>query len=84
MRLAFGAGINFVALENLKHYMLDVLPQGTGQLGYLQAATVGGESAWRCLPDACTSSPRQCATAFVLACNAPAAQGSVLMPQARC
>jgi hypothetical protein len=43
VRLAFGAGINFVALENLKHFMLDVLPQGTGQLGYLQAAAVGGE-----------------------------------------
>jgi hypothetical protein len=44
VRLAFGAGINFVALENLKHFMLDVLPQGTGQLGYLQAAAVGGEA----------------------------------------
>lgn len=42
VRLAFGAGINFVALENLKHFMLDVLPQGTGQLGFLQAAAVGG------------------------------------------
>jgi hypothetical protein len=45
VRLAFGAGINFVALENLKHFMLDVLPQGTGQLGFLQAAAVGG--AWK-------------------------------------
>lgn len=43
VRLAFGAGINFVALENLKHFMLDVLPQSSGQLGYLQAAAVGGE-----------------------------------------
>lgn len=43
MRLAFGAGINFVALENLKHFMLDVLPHSSGQLGYLQAAAVGGE-----------------------------------------
>lgn len=45
VRLAFGAGINFVALENLKHFMLEVLPQGSGQLGYLQAAAVGGEGA---------------------------------------
>jgi hypothetical protein len=43
VRLAFGAGINFVALENLKHFMLDVLPHSSGQLGYLQAAAVGGE-----------------------------------------
>lgn len=42
VRLAIGAGINFVALENLKHFMLDVLPHGSGQLGYLQAAAVGG------------------------------------------
>lgn len=43
VRLAFGAGINFVALENLKHFMLDALPHSSGQLGYLQAAAVGGE-----------------------------------------
>jgi hypothetical protein len=43
VRLAFGAGINFVALENLKHFMLDVLPHSSGQLGYLQAAAVGGK-----------------------------------------
>jgi hypothetical protein len=43
VRLSFGAGINFVALEKLKHFMLDVLPHASGQLGYLQAAAVGGE-----------------------------------------
>lgn len=43
VRLAFGAGINFVALENLKHFVLDVLPHASGQLGFLQAAAVGGE-----------------------------------------
>lgn len=45
VRLAVGASINFVALENLKHFMLDVLPQASGQLGYLQAAAVGGKLA---------------------------------------
>jgi hypothetical protein len=43
VRLSFGAGINFVALEKLKQFMLDVLPHASGQLGYLQAAAVGGE-----------------------------------------
>jgi hypothetical protein len=42
VRLSFGAGINFVALEKLKHFMLEVLPHASGQLGYLQAAAVGG------------------------------------------
>eukprot|EP00878_Enallax_costatus_P033065 GHUV01036446.1.p1 GENE.GHUV01036446.1~~GHUV01036446.1.p1 ORF type:complete len:152 (+),score=42.63 GHUV01036446.1:366-821(+) len=45
VRLAIGAGINFVALENLKHFMLDVLPHASGQLGYFQAAAVGGRLA---------------------------------------
>eukprot|EP00775_Hariotina_reticulata_P002818 gene2818-3111_t len=42
VRLSVGAGINFVALERLKHLVLDVLPHTSGQLGYLQAAAVGG------------------------------------------
>lgn len=42
VRLSIGAGINFVALERLKHIMLEVLPHASGQLGYLQAAAVGG------------------------------------------
>ncbi|KAF8056445.1 Slc25a38 [Scenedesmus sp. PABB004] len=42
VRLSLGAGINFVALEKLKHLMMDVLPHASGQLGFLQAAAVGG------------------------------------------
>jgi len=42
VRLSVGAGINFVVLERLKHLVLDVLPHTSGQLGYLQAAAVGG------------------------------------------
>eukprot|EP00882_Tetradesmus_deserticola_P013472 GHRQ01014304.1.p1 GENE.GHRQ01014304.1~~GHRQ01014304.1.p1 ORF type:complete len:272 (+),score=97.70 GHRQ01014304.1:479-1294(+) len=42
VRLSIGAGINFVALEKLRHFMLDALPHASGQLGYLQAAAVGG------------------------------------------
>eukprot|EP00879_Flechtneria_rotunda_P006625 GHRR01006963.1.p1 GENE.GHRR01006963.1~~GHRR01006963.1.p1 ORF type:complete len:322 (+),score=100.74 GHRR01006963.1:241-1206(+) len=42
VRLSVGAAINFVALERLKHFMLDVLPHASGQLGSLQAAAVGG------------------------------------------
>jgi solute carrier family 25 protein 38 len=44
VRLAVGAGINFVALEHLKHSMLTALPHASGQLGFMQAAAVGG--AW--------------------------------------
>jgi hypothetical protein len=50
VRLSFGAGINFVALEKLKHFMLDVLPHASGQLGYLQAAAVGGKTGVLVLP----------------------------------
>ncbi|GBF94263.1 solute carrier family 25 member [Raphidocelis subcapitata] len=45
VRLSLGAGINFVVLEKLKAFMLHSLPQHVpGQLGFLQAAMVGGLS----------------------------------------
>ena len=42
LRLSLGAGINFVALEQLKMAALTTLPHASGQLGILQAAAVGG------------------------------------------
>ncbi|KAI8475689.1 MAG: mitochondrial carrier domain-containing protein [Monoraphidium minutum] len=44
VRLSLGAGINFVVLERLKAFMLHGLPPSQGQLGFLQAALVGGAS----------------------------------------
>ncbi len=49
VRLSFGAGINFVALEKMKEFMLQGVA-ANGQLGNLQAAAVGG--AWTLL-DCC-------------------------------
>ena len=45
VRLSVGAGINFVVLERLKHFMLQSVPHVSGQLGFLQAALVGGAKA---------------------------------------
>jgi hypothetical protein len=42
VRLSVGAGINFVVLERLKHFMLHHMPHVSGQLGFIQAALVGG------------------------------------------